>query len=61
MEPEPHHRGDPDGGADTESFRAFVERGELERPRATGAPLRILTLLSGMAVFAVLVRLLPRL
>lgn len=48
------------GGADTQMFRAFVERGDAdaERPRAVGAPFRIVTLLIGLVVFAVLVWLL---
>jgi len=45
-----------DRSADTQMFRAFVERHETtERPKAVGAPFRILTLLAGLAVFALLV------
>jgi hypothetical protein len=54
----------PDGtepdDANTEMFRAFVDRGEPERPKAVGAPFRIVTLLAGLAVFALLVFLLLR-
>ena len=42
-----------DNAADTQMFRAFVER-EPERPKAVGAPFRILTLLGGLVVFVVL-------
>lgn len=51
----------PEDGANTEMFRAFVDGGEAaDPPRAVGAPFRILTLLAGLAVFAVLVFLLLR-
>jgi hypothetical protein len=46
---------DQDPAADTQMFKAFVERDEheaVERPRAVGAPFRILTLLIGLVVFA---------
>ncbi len=49
-----------DEGADTAMFRAFAERGEESRPPMVGAPFRILTLLAGLAVFAVIVVLLLR-
>ena len=45
-------------------FRAFVERedeADVERPRAVGAPFRIITLLIGLAVFAGLIWLLLKL
>ena len=50
-----------DGSADTQMFRAFVERDETEPPKAVGAPFRIATLLIGLAVFAGLVYLLLQL
>lgn len=57
-QPTPEH----DDSADTAMFRAFVEREpENERPRAVGAPFRIITLLIGLAVFAGLVWLLLQL
>lgn len=55
---------EPDDGADTQMFQRFVEnerRDRVERPKAVGAPFRILTLLGGLAVFAVLVYLLFKL
>jgi hypothetical protein len=60
MEQERPDGPDPDDSANTEMFRAFVDRGEPERPKAVGAPFRILTLLAGIAVFALLVFLLLR-
>lgn len=48
-------------GADTQMFRAFVEREEPKRPPAVGAPFRIFTLLLGLAVFAGIVLLLLKL
>jgi hypothetical protein len=57
---EPGHE-PADDSANTEMFRAFVARDDgAERPRAVGAPFRILTLLAGLAVFAVIVVLLLR-
>lgn len=50
-----------DDAADTQMFRAFVERDEPERPKAVGAPFRIATLLIGLLVFAGLVYLLLQL
>ena len=55
---------EPDDAADTQMFRKFVEgdeRVEDERPRAVGAPFRIITLLIGLAVFAGLIWLLFKL
>ena len=50
---------DEDSSADTQMFQAFADRDEpAERPKAVGAPFRILTLLAGLAVFALLVWLL---
>ena len=47
---------DEESSANTQMFRAFVDRDEKpERPKAVGAPFRILTLLAGLAVFALLV------
>ena len=48
-----------DTSADTQMFRAFVERApEAERPKPVAPPFRILTLLGGLVVFALLVYLL---
>lgn len=61
-----HTPGEPghepaDDSADTGMFRAFVDRDDgAKRPRAVGAPFRVLTLLAGLAVFAVIVFLLLR-
>ena len=52
---------EPDDSADTQMFRAFVDRPEMERPKAVGAPFRIITLLVGLLIFAGLVFLLLRL
>ena len=53
---------DPGDSADTQMFRKFVEADDrLERPKAVGAPFRILTLLGGLVVFAGLVYLLLQL
>ena len=53
---------EPDGSADTQMFRKFVEGdGAPERPKAVGAPFRIVTLLLGLIVFAGLVYLLLQL
>ena len=49
-----------DTTADTGTFRAFVERDE-ERPKAVGAPFRLITLAIGLLVFAGLVWLLLKL
>lgn len=55
----PTQEPDEDSSADTQMFRAFVDRDEpTERPKAVGAPFRILTLLAGLVVFALLVWLL---
>jgi hypothetical protein len=52
---------DQDPGADTETWRAFLaEAPEPERPKAVGVPFRLVTLLAGLAVFALLVLLLLR-
>ena len=61
---EPVQSPKPDDSADTQMFRRFVEndkRDRVERPKAVGAPFRILTLLAGLAVFAGLVFLLFKL
>lgn len=58
---EPGHPSEPEDSADTQMFRAFVERNDVERPKAVGAPFRIITLLLGLAVFAGLVFLLLQL
>jgi hypothetical protein len=61
MEQQPPEGPDPDDSANTEMFQAFVARGEeADRPKAVGAPFRILTLLAGLVVFALLVYLLLR-
>jgi hypothetical protein len=52
---------EPDDAADTQMFRRFVEQDEPARPKAVGAPFRILTLLLGLAIFAGLVYLLFKL
>lgn len=53
---------DEDTSANTQMFRAFVDQQDApERPKAVGAPFRILTLLAGLAVFALLVWLLFKL
>lgn len=54
-------RPEPEDSADTQMFRAFVERKDVERPKAVGAPFRIVTLLVGLVVFAGLVYLLLQL
>lgn len=52
----------PDDSADTQMFRKFVEREDEPVTRsAVGAPFRIVTLLIGLAVFAVLIWLLFKL
>lgn len=61
---DPAQPSEPDDSADTQMFRRFVENDRadhLERPKAVGAPFRILTLLAGLAVFALLVFLLFKL
>lgn len=59
---DPNGPSEPDDAADTQMFRAFAERKDVvERPKAVGAPFRILTLLIGLAVFAGLVFLLLQL
>ena len=53
---------EPDGSADTQMFRKFVEGDDGQaRPKAVGAPFRIVTLLLGLIVFAGLVYLLLKL
>lgn len=47
-----------DPSADTQMFRAFIERDETPPPKAVGAPFRIITLLMGLALFAGLIWLL---
>jgi hypothetical protein len=47
-----------DEGADTQMFRAFVERDDDAAPKAVGAPFRLLTLAIGLLVFAGIVWLL---
>ena len=49
---EPLPPGEPDGSADTQMFRKFVEQNDEPRPKAVGAPFRVITLLIGLAVFA---------
>jgi hypothetical protein len=50
-----------DVGASTERFEAFVRRGdELERERPGSNTFRVLTLLGGLAVLAVVIVLLVR-
>lgn len=50
-----------DVGANTEMWQAFAaERPETERPKAVGAPFRILTLVGGLVVFVLIVFLLLR-
>jgi hypothetical protein len=49
-----------DPGADTERWQAFAARSAAERPKAVGAPFRILTLLGGLVVFVLIVLLLLR-
>lgn len=62
--PEQEPERDPsleDPGADTGTWRAFASSREgEERPKAVGAPFRILTLLGGLALFVVIVLLLLR-
>ena len=58
---EPPRPSDPDDSADTQMFRAFVDRKDAERPKAVGAPFRIITLLVGLVVFAGIVFLLLQL
>ncbi len=54
--PDDPGRDPADDGANTEMFRAFVDRDDAtDRPRAVGVPFRVVTLLAGLAVFAVLV------
>ena len=57
---DPSAPSEPDD-ADTQMFRAFAERKDVERPKAVGAPFRIITLLIGLVVFAGLVYLLLQL
>lgn len=58
---EPSPPPEPDDGADTQMFRAFVDRKEAEPAKAVGAPFRIITLLVGLVVFAGIVFLLLQL
>ncbi|MBW3608401.1 MAG: hypothetical protein KY463_08600 [Actinobacteria bacterium] len=58
---EPSPPPEPDDGADTQMFRAFVERNEPPRQKAVGAPFRIVTLLIGLVVFVGLILLLLKL
>lgn len=59
---EHEHDDELDPAADTSMFQAFVQRGDQEQPvqrgKAVGAPFRILTLLGGLVVFALIVWLL---
>ena len=50
-----------DGSADTQTFRAFVEREESAPVRAVGVPFMLITLAIGLVVFAGLVYLLFKL
>jgi hypothetical protein len=55
----PEDRPVEDPGANTEMWQAFAKDDpQPAKPKAVGAPFRILTLLGGLAVFAVLVWLL---
>ncbi len=55
------HEAAEDVGADTETWRAFASSSsEADKPKAVGAPFRILTLLGGLVVFALIVLLLLR-
>ncbi len=55
--PRPPDETDPT--ADTGMFRAFANRpAETPRPKAVGAPFRILTLLGGLAILALVIWLL---
>ena len=56
----PRRRADADI-EDTQAFQAFVEDGQgAAEPAPVGAPFRIITLLAGLAAFAVIVVLLLR-
>lgn len=43
---------EPDGAADTQMFRKFVERDDEPPPKAVGVPFRVITLLIGLVVLA---------
>lgn len=58
---EPSPPPESNDSADTQMFRAFVERKDTEPPKAVGAPFRIITLLIGLVVFAGIVFLLLQL
>ena len=49
---DPQRLPDDEVGATTEKFRAFTQQDEIQRPKAVGAPFRILTLLLGLAALA---------
>jgi len=49
-----------DGGADTQMFRAFVEREESHAPPANSQTFRVVTLLLGLLAFVAIVWLLLR-
>ncbi len=59
--PEPG-RPDPgeEVGANTEMWQAFAAQREPERPKAVGAPFRLLTLAAGLVAFVLIVWLLMR-
>ncbi|MPZ73546.1 MAG: hypothetical protein GEU74_10000 [Nitriliruptorales bacterium] len=52
--------GGEDDAADTQMFRAFVERNEEAPPKAVGVPFRVVTLGIGLLVLAGIVWLLLR-
>jgi hypothetical protein len=54
----PEHDPETDPGADTQMWQAFAREPEPERPKAVGAPFRILTLLGGLVAFGLIVWLL---
>jgi hypothetical protein len=61
QEPPRDPSSEEDPGADTESWQAFAASPpEPRRAKPVGAPFRLLTLLGGLVVFAVIVALLLR-
>lgn len=61
MDAVPPPAGDDDGSADTQMFRAFVERRDDPEPRrAVGVPFRLLTLAAGLLAFLAVAWLLLR-
>lgn len=59
-QPDGHRRRADADIEDTQAFKQFVENGDEEPPKPVGAPFRIITLLAGLAAFAVIVVLLLR-